>query len=166
MVLQGVTLEPGRDPKSIKNHTFGPRSARGPSKNDIQKGGGKKHEKLMKNQCKNWCFLMARNHVWRYTLRLFHTFALFEKNRKSMPKGRPKVIVCAGRRPPHPWEETGESVLVGRYLGNGENGEPGKKTIQNDNQNHQKSMNMGSKIHAKSMKSRGCVADAFWERFG
>ena len=25
---------------------------------------------------------MAQNHVWRYTLRLFHTFAIFEKNRK------------------------------------------------------------------------------------
>ena len=74
--------------------------------------------------------------------------------------------MCAGRRPPHPWEETGESVLVGRYLGNGENGEPAKKTIQNDNQNHQKSMKMGPKIHAKSMKNRGCVADAILERFG
>ena len=25
---------------------------------------------------------------------------------------------------------------------------------------------MGSKIHVKSMKNRGCVADAFLERFG
>ena len=25
---------------------------------------------------------MAQNHVWRYTLRLFHTFAIFEKYRK------------------------------------------------------------------------------------
>ena len=50
---------------------------------------------------------------------------------------------CSRRaRPPHPWGETGESVLVGRYLGNGENGEPAKKTVQNGNQNHQKSMNM------------------------
>ena len=24
---------------------------------------------------------MARNHVWRYTLRLFHTFAIFKKYR-------------------------------------------------------------------------------------
>ena len=82
-------------------------------------------------------------------------------------KRRPKVIiVCAGRRPPHPWEATGESVLVGRYLGNGENGEPAKKTIQNDIQNHQKSMKMGPQIHAKSMKNQGCVADAILERFG
>merc|ERR1712110_827819 len=74
---------------------------------------------------------------------------------------------CSRRaRPPHPWGETGESVLVGRYLGNGENGEPAKKTIQNDNQNHQKSMKMGPKIHAKSMKNRGCVADAILVRSG
>ena len=58
---------------------------------------------------------------------LFAYFTLssfLEKVGKTMPKGFPKVIVCAGRRPPHPWEGTGESVLVGRYLGNGENGEP------------------------------------------
>ena len=58
---------------------------------------------------------------------LFAYFTLsqfLKKFEKSMPNGTSKVIVCAGRRPPHPWEETGESVLVGRYLGNGENGEP------------------------------------------
>ena len=38
MVLQGVILEPSGGPKSVKNHTFGPRSAQGPSKNDFQKG--------------------------------------------------------------------------------------------------------------------------------
>ena len=26
--------------------------------------------------------MMAQNHVWRYTLRLFHTFGLFEKSGK------------------------------------------------------------------------------------
>ena len=30
---------------------------------------------------------MARNHVWRYTLRLFHTFAIFGKYRILMKKG-------------------------------------------------------------------------------
>ena len=40
---------------------------------------------------------MARNHVWRYTLRLFHTFAIFEKNRKIDAKREPKVIVDAER---------------------------------------------------------------------
>ena len=43
---------------------------------------GKKHEKLMKNLCENRSFLMAQNHVWRYTLRLFHTFSIFGKRRK------------------------------------------------------------------------------------
>ena len=32
---------------------------------------------------------MARNDVWRYTLRLFHTFALFETNRKIDAKREP-----------------------------------------------------------------------------
>ena len=49
--------------------------------------------KQLKNQCKNGCFLMARNHVWRYTLRLFHTFALFEKNRKIDAKRHPESHV-------------------------------------------------------------------------
>ena len=37
---------------------------------------------------------MARNHVWRYTLRLFHTFAIFEKNRKIDAKRIPKIVFC------------------------------------------------------------------------
>ena len=36
----------------------------------------------MKNRCQNRSFLMAQNHIWRYTLRLFHTFAFFQKSRK------------------------------------------------------------------------------------
>ena len=38
MVLQGALLEPSGVPKSIKNRTFGPRSAQGPSKNDVWEG--------------------------------------------------------------------------------------------------------------------------------
>ena len=34
------------------------------------------------------------------------------------------------------------------------------------NQNHQNIVNMGAKIYPKSVKNRGCVADAFLERFG
>ena len=91
MVLQGVILGPSWGPKSVKNRTFGPRSAQGPSKNDVWEGVWKKHEKLMKNRCRNGWFLMARNHVWRYTLRLFHTFAIFGKNRKVDAKRAPKI---------------------------------------------------------------------------
>ena len=90
MVLQGAILGPSWGPKSDKNRTFGPRSAQGPSKNDLRKGVWKKHEKLMKNRCRNGWFLMARNHVWRYTLRLFHTFAIFEKSRKIDAKREAK----------------------------------------------------------------------------
>ena len=35
MVLQGAILGPSWGPKSVKNRTFGPRSAQGPSKNDV-----------------------------------------------------------------------------------------------------------------------------------
>ena len=40
----------------------------------------------MENQCENERFLMARNHVSHYTLRLFHTFAIFEKSQKMDAK--------------------------------------------------------------------------------
>ena len=70
---------PQRGAKIGKKSNFWVRLAQGPSKNNLQKGVRKKHENLMKDRCKNGCFLMARNHVWHYTLRLFHTFALFEK---------------------------------------------------------------------------------------
>ena len=52
-------------------------------------GGSEKTQKNMKSLCKNDRFLMARNDVWRYTLRLFHTFALFETNRKIDAKREP-----------------------------------------------------------------------------
>ena len=38
MSLQGAILGPNGDPQSFKIHIFGPRSAQGPSKNDIRKG--------------------------------------------------------------------------------------------------------------------------------
>ena len=34
---------------------------------------------------------MARNHVWRYTLRLFHTFAIFKKDGNFDEKGMPMM---------------------------------------------------------------------------
>ena len=74
------------DPKWLQNRIFEHRSALGPSKNDLWKGVWKKHENWMKNQCGNRCFLMAQNHVWRYTLRLFYTFAIFEKYQKNNAK--------------------------------------------------------------------------------
>ena len=48
----------------------------------------------MNNRCEHGRFLMARNHIWRYTLRLFHTFAIFEqkKDEKWTQKGNPKVM--------------------------------------------------------------------------
>ena len=46
---------------------------------------------------------MARNHVWRYTLRLFHTFAIFEKIEKPMQNEIAKVILDrVAAQPPRP----------------------------------------------------------------
>ena len=70
---------------------------------------------------------MARNHVWRYTLRLFHTFAIFEKNRKIDAKREAKSHCERRALTAAPLGETGESGLVVRYLGNGENSEAATK---------------------------------------
>ena len=80
-------------PKWLKKVTFEGRSALGPFKNELCKGGFEKHEHLMKNQCENRCSLMAQNSVWRYTLRLFHTFAVFEKIKELMQQGMPNVVI-------------------------------------------------------------------------
>ena len=57
-----------------------------PPKMRSGRGFGKKLENLMKKRCENRRFLMAQNHVWRYTLRLFYTFAIFEKYKKNNAK--------------------------------------------------------------------------------
>ena len=65
---------------------FGPMlevsSITNPWKTSMWKSRPKRTWTLMKIRRENGRFLIARNDVWRYTLRLFHTFALFEKNRK------------------------------------------------------------------------------------
>ena len=100
MMVQGPIFRPPGKPKIIQNQIFGPRSAQEPSKNDIWKVGSKKHDKSMKNRCKDQCFLIVQNHVWRYTLRLFHTFAIFEKSRKIDAKREPKSRgFCSKNRP-------------------------------------------------------------------
>ena len=43
---------------------------------------------------------MARNHVWRYTLRLFHILAIFEKRRKIDAKREPKTCVFSFKNVP------------------------------------------------------------------
>ena len=70
MVPKGAILGTPLNPKWLQNRTVEDRSALRPSKNDLWKGVRKKHENSMKKRCKNRRFLMAQNHVWRYTLRL------------------------------------------------------------------------------------------------
>ena len=45
----------------------------------------------MKTGPENRCFLSVQNAVSRYTLRLFHTLAIFEKNQKIYAKMAPKI---------------------------------------------------------------------------
>ena len=52
---------------------------------------GQKHEKIMKHRCEILMFSLAQNHVWRYTLCIFHTFAGF----------RICLKICAFSTSPH-----------------------------------------------------------------
>ena len=74
---------------------------------------------------------MVRNDVWRYTLCLFHTFAIFEKRRKIYAKREPKSHCERKALTAAPLRETGESVLVVRCLGNGEKQRTNIKATQN-----------------------------------
>ena len=71
---------------SLQNRTFEGQLGLWPSKNAFREGVREKHENSMKKWCENEGFLMAQNHVWRYTLRLFHTFSVFEKSWKFNAK--------------------------------------------------------------------------------
>ena len=74
----------------------------------------------MTNQCKNRRFLMAQNHVWRYTLRLFYTFAIFEKHRKIDAKMYLKSTVFWLKI--EPWALQGGLILrIWRFLGDSKN---------------------------------------------
>ena len=75
---------------------------------------------------------MAQNHVWRYTLRLFHTFAISENIEKSMQKGMPKVGFFGlglGAQGPidsaffHDFGKLGKSLFFGNRSGNQQNRE-------------------------------------------
>ena len=51
---------------------------------------------------------MAQNHVWRYTLRLFHTFAIFEKGRKMEPKREAECHHFSSKS--RPWAKQGRLI--------------------------------------------------------
>ena len=81
-MLQGSFLGPLENRKSVQNRTCEHRRALWPSKSGDWVWVWKKHQNLIKNRCENRRFLMAQNHVWHYTLRLFHTFAILGKSWK------------------------------------------------------------------------------------
>ena len=86
MSLQGSFLEPLENRKSVKNRICEHRRALWPSKSGVWEWVRKKHQYFIKFLCENRRFLMARNHVWHYTLRLFYTFAILETNWKMNAK--------------------------------------------------------------------------------
>ena len=108
MVPKGAILGTPLDPKLLQNHAFEHRSALRPSKNDLWKGVRKKHENSMKKRCKNRRFLMAQNHVWRYTLRLFYTFGISERNRQIDAKREHKRSVFGYKS--RPWAPQGRLI--------------------------------------------------------
>ena len=70
MSLQGSFLGSLENRKSVQNRTCEHRRALWPSKSSVWEWVRKKHQNSMKKRCENRRFLMAQNHVWRYTLRL------------------------------------------------------------------------------------------------
>ena len=63
---------------------------------------------------------MARNQVWRYTLHLFHTFAIFEKSRKIDAKREPKSCVFSFKNVPR--TPQGRLILpLGPFLADSKN---------------------------------------------
>ena len=80
---QGSIFEPLENRKSSRKRTFEDRRALGFSKNGLREGARKNRKISSRNRRTNGRFLMAWKHVWRYTLRLFHTFVIFEKNIKK-----------------------------------------------------------------------------------
>ena len=105
MAIQGVILDPPRVAKWLQNRSFERRSAFGLSKNGVCKVVLKELWKNMKNRCGNRCFLMAQNHVWRYTLCFFQTFAIFETSLKINVKRNAKRL--------HFWSQNTSWVLKG-----------------------------------------------------
>ena len=94
---------------SLRNRTFEYRRALWPSKNVLWEGVWRQHENCMKNRCQNRRFLMAQNHVWRYTLRLFHIFAIFKKYRKIDAKRDAKSYHFWSKN--RPWARKGRLIL-------------------------------------------------------
>ena len=71
---------------------------------------------------------MAQNHVFYWKTNTFVSFRLLRKASKNDAQRDAQSHCKRGALTAAPLEETGESVLVARHFGNGENGEPAKIT--------------------------------------
>ena len=86
----------GRQKPSKKINTatcWHPWAANKHKKKSCGRGSEKDTKKMMKERCGNQRFSRGRKHVWRYALRIFHIFVIFEKIEKSMPKGKLKIML-------------------------------------------------------------------------
>ena len=99
--------------------------------------------------------------VWRYPFAYFTLSAFLTKSRKIDAKRDFKNHCRRGASPPHPldtsrWKQNDRKQEIGRHRWIGV--EKGRKNIPKPLKSH------APKINPKSMKNRGCVADAFLER--
>ena len=92
MVLQGVILEPSGGPKSVKNHTFGLRSAQSPSKNGFRKGFRKNMKIWWKINAKMDAFWWLGTTFGVIFFAYFTLSPFLKTIEKSMKKGTPKVM--------------------------------------------------------------------------
>ena len=106
---------------------------------------------------------MARNHVWRYIHFAYFTLSPFLKKIENRCQQGSQIIVDAERHRRTPWTLAVESKAL-ESKKSADIGRISAEKCQKPCQNHQKIAKMGIKIHPKSMKNRGCVADAFLER--
>ena len=97
---QGSIFEPLENRKSLRKRIFEDRRALGFSKNGLREGARKNRKISSRNRRKNGRFLMAWKHVWRYTLRLFHTFVIFEKIKKNDAERDPQSHVFSSKNGP------------------------------------------------------------------
>ena len=96
----GSISGPPKIRKSLPNRTFEHRSALRPSKNALREGVRKKHEHLMKNQCKNECVEWLRT-TFGVILFPYNTLSPFlKKNQQIYAKRYPQSRAFCSKSEP------------------------------------------------------------------
>ena len=95
---------------------------------------------------------------------LISHFRHFWKQSKNQWKTEPESHCVRRAQTAAPLGGNRRISISGKVFGKRRKRRTSIKATQNGSQKYQKSMKMGSKIDGKSMKSRGCVADAILVR--